>query len=394
MSDQSVDLSSTPADSTRWKVKQGKKMADKKGTEVFKVPNIPLTSKNKGRIRSVAERKSDLLSKWESNCKDATHNPSDNNEGVRPLFPIPTSNDSLSTAAKLAKFKFASSYLNTEGRDEDALSLGERAKVTQAKIRRFQTEMGESMSDCNPSEENDHEHNNGQGNEPAASGKHDQAFNQHDDASTAETRYTDVSAAQSSIAEQAEIEERRQLENMKEKIQGESAIEEVLHFILEKLQIGIKEIKVEQHNINNRIGNLEKADLKTKKIANYCVNKLQEISTTNFKLVQATIKQDQDIHAIQTQLHKCENKIQKGTMTINGIKKEENEDLKSIINDFLRDKMKIDQTVAIKTTYRLNKYKIAFQLLDPNNVGVIFGHTKNLKGIKNSDKGRTKSRSS
>ena len=194
--------------------------------------------------------------------------------------------------------------------------------------------------------------------------------------------------AQSSIAEQAEIMERRELEEMKNKVQGDSGLEEVLRFILEKLtmmQIGLKELRTEQSNVTQKIMKIEAAEAKSKKSLHFCVSELQEIATNNFKVIQATIKQDQDIETLKKQMQTCEIKLQKGTLSITGIKKEEGEDITQKVLEFLKNKMKITQEIKIRTAYRLSKYKVAFQVLDPNKLGLIFGHVKNLKGIKNED---------
>ena len=81
----------------------------------------------------------------------------------------------------------------------------------------------------------------------------------------------------------------------------------------------------------------------------------------------------------------CEKKIQKGTMTVSGLKKEEGENVKLRVEKFLKENMKITDRIDIKTAYRLSKFKVAFQLLDSNDIGKIFGNAKNLKGQKNSD---------
>ena len=70
MSEDSVDLNSTPAESTRNRKAQ-RTMADKqdRGKNTFKIPLTPssvnMSLKAKPlKIKSVAERKTDLLSKW------------------------------------------------------------------------------------------------------------------------------------------------------------------------------------------------------------------------------------------------------------------------------------------------------------------------------------------
>ena len=378
-----MDLSSTPADSTRFKLRRSKKMADK--NKVFKVPNPPNTqssnysTRSKQKIRSVAERKSDLLSKWGGDATDNLLNLKDKREeaveGDGPLEFNATSN----IAVKLARFRYGRECINTEG-EEDIISLGESAKMTQAKLKRSQQYGKDGESDYNNSE-HERETDNSQH-------EHDDGDTNHDDISDTGTKHTDVSTAQSNIAEQAEIAERRELECMRELVQEDTSVDEVLRFVLQKLtmlQIGIKEIKTEQSNISRRINNLEDTGRKTRRVSNYCLSELQEITTTNFKLIQSTIKQDQDISALMGQVQKCESRIQKGTMTISGLKKQEDEDPKGRVIKFLQENMKIRTPIDVKTAYRLTKFKIAFQLSDPNKIGTIFEHAKNLKGQKNDD---------
>ena len=309
--------------------------------------------------------------------------PYTNNGGEKPL-----DEQSLksTTAYKLSKFKFKARGINGEGTEEDAISLGESAKRIQVKMKRRSEQVTEmdSLTDYRSSDEHDHDSHDG-----VEQNEHDDQEHGQDDIQESETgtRVTDVSTAQSNIIEQAEIAERKELEEMKALVDGDSQVETVLKFVLEKLtmQIGIKEIRAEQSNLAKQICMMENANQKTKKVSSYCMSELQEIATTNFKLIQSTIKQDQDITTLKKQMISCETKIQRGTMTLNGIKKTEGEDVRRIVNEFIVDKMKITKQVQIRTAYRLLKYKVALQLIDPNDIGILFKHTPNLKGIKNDE---------
>ena len=290
----------------------------------------------------------------------------------------PSANSMTNIAVKLSKFKYhGERYIRDEGKEEDSISLGESAKMTQVK-RNLNMAMHEKDTDYNSDEHdnNRHEHD------------HEEHSGEQVTSDTG-TRYTDVSTAQSNIAEQAEIAERRELEEMKQQIGEEGGTETVLKFVLEKLtmlQIGIKEVKSEQTKLSTKVEELEKESMRMKRANTFSINELQEVANNNFKIIQTVIKQDQDITTLKTQIQQCETKIQRGTMTIDGLKKEEDEDLRCKITDFLKDKMKIGKRIELRTTYRLNKFKVAFQLVDPNDIGVIFKHAKNLKGQQNEDK--------
>ena len=381
MSDASVDLSLTPAESMRFKARR--KMADTtKGKENFKIPNLPsVNAKTKQiKIRTVAERKTDLLSRWgPDNCNSLgfkNREVLDQQGNNAAYMGNASSNNSDNTSSKLAKFKYIGGRdIREDNQEEDTISLGESAKMTQAKMKLNMAMHEGGNSDYTDHDNADHEHG-------SQNSEHDE------ETSNSGTRYTDVSTAQSNIAEQAEIAERKELEEMKQQVGEDGGTEVVLKFILEKLtmlQIGVKEIKVEQQNINMRINALGEAEQKLKRANNYCINELQEVVSNNFKIIQTTIKHDQEIGSMKTAIQACETKLQKGLMSINGIKKEEGENLRQVVEDFLKDKMKIPHNIMIKMAYRLSKYKIAFQLNDPNTIGLIFQHAKNLKGLKNED---------
>ena len=381
MSDKSVDLSSTPADSTRLKTKQhARKMEDKRDKrtqEVFKIPNVPNQGRPKHqRIKSIAERKSDLLSRWGDMGPEL--NDTQQGGGDKCCTNMPTdsvkNSENAMLSLKLARYRYSGreGSINNDVNDEDRISLGESAKMTQAKLKHAQRSNAVTEgSDYQGDEEHDNT-----------------SQDEHGNGSDSATGFTDISEAQSNIAEQAEIAERKELEEMKQRIQNDSDIELVLRYVLEKLtmlQIGIKEVKSEQSRISQRINEIEDTSKKNKKVANYALSELQEVAANNFKLVQATIKQDQDITVLKKQMQTCEVKIQKGLMTINGIKKTEDEDIYWKIQDFFTTKMKLQKELKLKTAYRMNKYKVAFQLIDQNDIAYIFSNIKNLKDVKNDD---------
>ena len=265
MSEKSVDLSSTPAEGTRFKSRQGKSanMAkDKRNKEVFKVPSLPFQVKSKSvqRIRSVAERKCDLLSKWGEGVTVEFSN------GVKGLDDKVggTANNIItgdnerrkSTIAKLAQFRYKN---DTE--EEDNISLAESAKITQAKMRRV---VYGDESDYNESEDHDN----------ASLLRDTQDDHDENAGSDAGTRHTEISEAHSNIAEQAEIVERKELEEMKQKVQQDTPVEEVLRYVLEKLtmmQIGLKELKTEQSNMAQKIHNLNDMDNRLKRNVNFSI---------------------------------------------------------------------------------------------------------------------------
>ena len=81
----------------------------------------------------------------------------------------------------------------------------------------------------------------------------------------------------------------------------------------------------------------------------------------------------------------CETRLQKGSISINGLKKKENENIYEVVKDFLKDQLKIEKGMPLRTAYRLNKFKVTVQFVDPNDVAVVFGNVKHLKGVKKED---------
>ena len=104
------------------------------------------------------------------------------------------------------------------------------------------------------------------------------------------------------------------------------------------------------------------------------------------KLIQATVKQDQEISTAISEIQKCQNKQHKGQMTINGfLKTASHGSLKDDIQKFLQEKVKLPRVTPITSAYRMNKAKVWFQLEDPNDTALIFKHVSNLKGQKNAN---------
>ena len=382
-----MDLNSTPAESTRFKTRLNKTSDKQHGDKVFKVPGTPSSVKSKPlKIKSVAERKSDLLFKWATGVRQDKIKETGNNSydvGDNSHEAMSDDNYNLRVASltnKLARYRYDGEGGINKKIEEDSISLGESAKMTQAKHRKLNSATNEHAG-TNDYEVSSREHEHDDSHEES---EHEHTSRENSDA---DTHHTDISAAQSNIAEQAEIAERKELEDMKSRVQGDDDTATVLRYILEKLtmmQIGLKEMKNEQSSLAKKIEVLQGGEVKVRRANNYCLTELQEIATTNFKLIQSTIKQDQDIAALKKQMMGCETKLQKGTITISGIKKIEGEEIRAVADKFFKEKLKLS-SIVIKSAYRMTKYKIAIQLLDPNDVALIFKNVSNLKGVKNDD---------
>ena len=67
---------------------------------------------------------------------------------------------------------------------------------------------------------------------------------------------------------------------------------------------------------------------------------------------------------------------------IKGIKEEKDEIAKDVADDFIKTKLEIKDGLDIQTAYRFGKGRqrsLYVKLLDPNDMGHIFRHVKNLK---------------
>ena len=287
---------------------------------------------------------------------------------------------------KLARYRYQEGVYKDAG-DEDNISLGESAKMTHAKslVNQVTTAIDNS-TDISDYEYHDH-HQPKVRRERQHDQQHDQQYytSQSDDRST---KYTDVSAAQSNIDEQAEVEERKQFEQMTEYVKAGEENGQILMFILDKLtklQLGMREIRHEQGRITDRLQAAEQREYSQHKEVKLCTEELQEIANNNFKLVQATIKHDQELDSMKQQIQTTYSKVTRGTMTINGLANPDKIPEINLLNGFLKDKLKIGRKLMVKNIYRMNKYKLCFQLMDPNDVKIIFENVSNLKGVKNAD---------
>ena len=146
-------------------------------------------------------------------------------------------------------------------------------------------------------------------------------------------------------------------------------------------------LKVTQ--VHNRISDIEeeidsnsKLSIKEKDSIKKCNRKVDNLSESVYDLMQVAIKNDYEVHQIKTKLHKLEVRFQKGSIVIKGIPEKEIEDCKQVAQDFIKNQLEIQNGLEIQTAYRIGRSKrspLFVKLLDPNKIGVIFKHVKNLK---------------
>ena len=103
------------------------------------------------------------------------------------------------------------------------------------------------------------------------------------------------------------------------------------------------------------------------------------------------IKQEKEIEKIKTKLESMEAATNRNKLVISGIEEVEGENVTHSVLTFLKAKLLIDQTIQISAAKRLGPISkdkparpIELTLTDRNDKGVIYKHTKNLKGTKNS----------
>ena len=247
MEEVTQDLSTTPAENTRARSRRGSGRSIMSEV-VFKKPTTMLaTTKGKQKFKTIADRKKDLMGKWKTES-DKINSDTCEQQDISEVLNQRINTDTISKGdfrVDISKVQLKlASYVrrgnkNEDGQDDD-ISLGESASSSHKRSRMDQL----TQQLTNAQQDYD---------------KHDEDSEHDERASNGST--SGYSVASRSPDEQQLVEERRELENAKSLIpQDDTDIKELFTLIINKLttvQLGLHEIKTEQHNISRRLLTLE-----------------------------------------------------------------------------------------------------------------------------------------
>ena len=174
--------------------------------------------------------------------------------------------------------------------------------------------------------------------------------------------------------------------------QDNTVVFELFELLLEKMtnvQIKIGEVKDQCEKVSGKVRHLESAYRSLKRKSNSVRKELDETVEGNLKLVQSVVRCEQDVEDITNKTEKCESLMYRGCITISGIVENDNENLLSLVSEFLNDKLEIEETLDIVTMYRLGSSvnrPIFVRFLDPNDANYVLSQRGKLKEKKNQKK--------
>ena len=181
------------------------------------------------------------------------------------------------------------------------------------------------------------------------------------------------------------------LEEFKERLDNDdkTVVYDMFELLLTKMtsvQENIKEVKEKQQKVSEKVSIIEKAiDFYAQSLEEIDVD-LDDVTNTNLKLLQATIKCEAEIIKTQEQTKVLTKNVNKGTFLIHGLILKENANCKVQVETFLHKVVKTSEEVEVVSAHVIGKKAnspIWFKVLDPDHVANILSNTSNLKDVKN-----------
>ena len=167
---------------------------------------------------------------------------------------------------------------------------------------------------------------------------------------------------------------------------------DLFELLIEKMgmvQHDIKDMKEKQEKVSCQVSKLQSVVRSVKHKSEGIKKEVDEVGSTNLKVIQAVIRKEQEINGIKGSLEKCESWLYKGMMTVSNIDEVKSEDTKQLMYEFLKNKLKIDFEIEIMFAYRLGPKKsskprnILFKLYDPTDAQLIYANISKYKDLKN-----------
>ena len=152
---------------------------------------------------------------------------------------------------------------------------------------------------------------------------------------------------------------------------------------------GLDELRQGQEDMKT---SLQETDKKCKDNETELKAVRSELSTCKLQLKQVTdvaIRRGHEFKECKDKLDRLEKRVYRDVVRIQGIKEGKDEKLGEVVARFFKHKMKIEKEIPILDCYRTGKgtYRtIVIQLQNFRDKGTLFGHVKNLKGVKNDNK--------
>ena len=156
---------------------------------------------------------------------------------------------------------------------------------------------------------------------------------------------------------------------------------------MDTIQVNLsKDIKAVQDSSTTQIKQLEKVQTEHRLAVDEVKEEVCTYKNKIHKMVEVMEFQSHLIQELTEKVDRLEYDKMRPNLYIKGITEKENENTINVVQEFLKQKLKIDGTINIKASRRVGKSKhkpILVTLANPRDKGRIYSNVHNLQGIKN-----------
>ena len=155
---------------------------------------------------------------------------------------------------------------------------------------------------------------------------------------------------------------------------------------MSEVQQEITLVKSQQKTVSEKVSQLEAAISFNADAIDNCHADLDEIASTNIKLVETTIACEQKVGSIASNVNRIASEVNRGQLLIYGIQGDIG-DRKEKVVSFFTDVLKVTKPIMIQSAHKIGKKVNApvwCKLTDPDDIATVFSCVSNLKDQKNS----------
>ena len=205
-----------------------------------------------------------------------------------------------------------------------------------------------------------------------------------EETSTVQTRNSE-SSIESSIMNKEELKTmfREVIREMKDEITKDfkDSMEESLKNLKTEITTEVTALKQVRSEVDTNIANFKRGAEKVDLSVKTCQIQLSEV-------IGVCIRQDQMLKECQEEIETLKAYKDRKLLRINGLIEQKNENCKAVVSAFFKEKLEISKEIDMLEVYRLGKgtnRTMKVMLKNPRDKGLIFGNTKKLANLTNSE---------
>ena len=162
------------------------------------------------------------------------------------------------------------------------------------------------------------------------------------------------------------------------------ALEDKIDRVKDDLKNDLTEVKQGNAAMQKRITDLETENKRMNTELTTVSTQLKVCQLQLTEVIGVVIRQDQKISEHDERMELAENQLNKDVLRIQGLGEHDKSELKAKIDEFLKEKLKIEQTIKLKDYYQIGRGKNATTVIQLSKVmdrSIIFNGAKNLKDL-------------